>query len=88
MLTLVKFIRNNGFDKRLFAYTSLDRLVITIYDPPVSNKESLLIKFDEVDRKWHFEYRSTPHIPAEMDRYYPEEQGIDKFCQFTKLLKW
>jgi len=88
MLSLVQFIINNGYDKRLSGYTSLDRLVITIDDPAESHRESLFIQFNQHTRQWHFEYYSKPYDPVEMERYYPEEQGIDKFCQFIEWLKW
>jgi len=88
MVSLIRFIRNNGLDKRLFAYTSLDKLVVTIYDPAESNRETLNIQFDRNNKKWHFEYSPKPFEPVEMERYYPEEDGIKKFCQFIEWLKW
>ena len=35
ILALVQFIRTNQLDKRLFAYTSMAKLIITIYNPGV-----------------------------------------------------
>jgi len=88
MLLLVKFIRNNQIDKRLFAYTSMHKLVVTIYDPPEWNRESLHIEFNPYSKIWHFEYRPKPFEPSEAERYYPEEAGINKFCKYIELLKW
>ena len=45
VLALVQFIRNNGYNERLFGYTSLDRLIITIYSPAEWQRESLTIAF-------------------------------------------
>jgi len=88
MLNLVQFIINNGYDQKLYGYTSLDRLVITIYDPAESHRESLHIQFNQHTRQWHFEYHSKPYERVEKERYYTEEQGIEKFCQFIEWLKW
>jgi alpha-N-acetylglucosamine transferase len=88
MLSLVKYIQNNDLDKRLFAYTSLDKLFITIYNPGVWCKEALRIEFIPYSRKWHFEYFPEPYKPVEAERFYSEEEGIAKFCKYLKMLKW
>ena len=89
MLSLVKFIRTNGFDKKLFGYiVQLEKLAITIYDPGEYYKETLYIEFNKSTQKWHFEYFPKPHEPSEAERYYDEDQGINKFCQFIEWLKW
>jgi hypothetical protein len=88
MLSLIRFIRNNNLDKRLFAYTSLDKLVLTIYNPAEWHRESLHIEFERNLKKWHFEYHPKPNGPIEAERYYSEEDGINKFCQYIEWLKW
>jgi hypothetical protein len=88
ILALVQFIRTNQLDKRLFAYTSMAKLVITIYNPAEWNRESFHIQFNPHSKKWHFEYYPRPYDPTEAERYYPEEEGINKFCRYIELLKW
>ena len=88
MLLLVKFIQNNHMDQRLFAYTSMHKLVVTIYNPPEWNRESLHIEFNTNSKRWHFEYRPKPFEAIEMERYCPEEEGINKFCKYIEWLKW
>ena len=88
ILSLVKFIQTENLDKRLFAYTSMDMLIITIYNPAEWNREALHIEFNNYSRRWHFEYFPKPNEPTEMERYYPEELGITKFCQFIEMLRW
>jgi len=88
MLNLVKHIKGNNLDKRLFAYTSLDKLIVTIYNPGETGREELRIQFDQHTKRWHFEYYPKPFEPTEMERFYPEEEGINKFCEFIEWLKW
>ncbi|MDN3580701.1 hypothetical protein [Mucilaginibacter flavus] len=38
MLSLVQFIRNSNLEKKLFAYTSMHKLVVTIYEVPEWNR--------------------------------------------------
>ena len=46
LLELVRHIKSSDLSKRLFAYTSLDKLVISIYDTIEPNREALHISFD------------------------------------------
>jgi len=88
MVSLIKFIRVSNLEKRLYAFTSLDKLIVTIYNPAERDREALHIEFIQYSGKWHFEYFPKPYESKEMERYYPEEEGIDKFCQFIEWLRW
>jgi hypothetical protein len=88
LLELVQHIRNSDLSVRLFGSTSMDKLVISIYDPLDYRKESLHITFDLWNRKWHFEYIAMPFQEAEIVRTYDEEKGIEKFDNFIKMIKW
>src|SRR4051812_27848456 len=89
MVSLIQFIRNNNYDKRLFGYiVSLEKLVITIYNPAELHRESLYIEFNRQNRRWHFEYFAKPYEREEAERYCDEEDGIKKFLQYIKWLNW
>ncbi|RWY53731.1 hypothetical protein [Mucilaginibacter gilvus] len=88
MLSLVRFIRSNDLHERLFAYTSLDTLIITIYYPAEWHRETLHIRLDQVTQTWLFQYFPKPYEVVEFERAYPVEQGVEKFANYIKLLKW
>ena len=88
MLKLVNHIQITNLDKRLYAFTSLHKLVIGIYDEIEWNKEALHIEFDTETRKWFFEYRSKPNEPVEFERSYNESLGIEKLEQFINYINW
>jgi len=43
---LIQSIKSSGLTDRLYAYTSMDKLVVSIYDPIEWNREALHITFD------------------------------------------
>lgn len=88
MLSLVQFIKNSGLDKRLFAYTSMHKLVVTIYEIPEWNREALHIELNYLTKKIHFEYRPEPYASIEAKRCCTEEDTITKFNQYINWLKW
>gem|GEM_PF-984281 len=88
MGALIQHIRQVGLSDRLFAYSSMDKLVVSndeLIDP---YKEALHVHFDLFSGKWHFSYFAVPFKPAEFERYYPAEVGIEKFDQFLKMIRW
>ena len=85
---LVKHIISSGLSERLFAYTSMDKLVISNYEPIEWNKDALHITFNTYDQKWTFEYYANPFQKAEFVRIYPLEKGIEKFDNFVKMIGW
>ena len=88
MVDLVKHIINSRLSDRLFAYTSLDKLIVGIYDPLEPHRETLHIKFDGNTQKWLFEYYPKPFEPVEFQREYSFDKGIEKLEGFLKLIKW
>ena len=89
MQKLVQYIREEtSLSERLFACTSMHKLVLSIYNPIEWNRETLHINFDSLDRKWYFEYNPKPFRPTELNKVYPEELGLQKFQKFIQILKW
>ncbi|MEZ2335499.1 hypothetical protein AB6735_07675 [Mucilaginibacter sp. RCC_168] len=88
ILSLVQFIRENGFNKRLHAFTSMHKLVISIYDPLEWDRETLHIELDIPSKKVHFVYCPKPFEPSEAVRSYPEEDIIPRFSRYMSHLKW
>ena len=85
---LVKHIKMSGLSQRLFGYTSMDKLVVGIYNPMEWNREALHIEFDVQGQKWLFKYYPKPNEPAEFERQYSAEKGIEKFDNFIKIINW
>ncbi|MBX2956290.1 MAG: hypothetical protein KF846_09045 [Cyclobacteriaceae bacterium] len=89
LLELVKRIKSSGLRDRLFAYTSIDKLVVSIYDPIEWNREALHIQFDRQNQRWTFEYYAKPPgTKPESERQYSSDLGIDKFFKFIEGIKW
>ena len=88
MLNLIQHIRSSGLNERLYAITSLNELIVGIFDEIEWNKEVLHISFDAEQKKWEFKYWPLPNKPFEFERNYNEEFGIEKFDQFIKYIKW
>ncbi len=88
LLELVRHIKNTDLKNRLYGSTSMDKLVVSIYDPLDYRKESLHITFDLWTKKWNFEYIAMPFNEPEFVRTYDEELGIEKFDSFIDLIKW
>lgn len=88
MITLIKHIKSTGLSSRLFASTSLDKLIIGIYDPMEWDREALHIEFDRQNACWHFKYYPKPDEKIEFERKYDSQLGIEKFDSFIKMIKW
>jgi hypothetical protein len=88
MAELIKHIRASGLDTRLFAFSSLSTLVISIYEDIQWHKETLHISFDTKTQLWHFVYYARPFQDAEFERYYELEKGIEKFEKFIEMIRW
>lgn len=89
MLELVRYIRQTDLADRLYGYTSMDKLVISIYNPVEWNREALHISHNQLD-KWTFDYYALPPSQTpEVSRNYACEQGIEKFKDFIEnKIKW
>lgn len=94
MLELVQHIISSGASSRLFAFTSLDKLTISNYEP-LEGAEVLQVHFDRQQRVFCFEYYATrgPEMrydrsQPEFHRHYPVEKGIEKLDQFLHWMGW
>jgi hypothetical protein len=85
---LINHIITTEVSKRIFAYTSMNKLIISIYNPIEWNREALHIEFDIYTQKWSFKYFPKPNEEEEFVRQYPLEVGIQKFDQFIGMVKW
>jgi hypothetical protein len=88
MVILIKHIRATGLSRRLFATTSLDTLIISIYNPIERNTEALHISYDHVSKNLLFEYYATPFISPEFIRKYSSNVVIEKFDKFIERIRW
>jgi hypothetical protein len=88
LLELVRHIKSTGLKDRLFAYTSMDKLVVSIYDPIEWNREALHIEFDRHNQRWNFRYISRLNEKPEFERQYNPELGLEKFDKFVAMIKW
>jgi hypothetical protein len=88
LLELVRHIKATGLVDRLYAYTSMDKLVVSIYDPVEWNREALHIEFDRHSQRWDFKYISRPNEKPEFERQYSAELGLEKFDKFVLMIKW
>ncbi|TFF35204.1 hypothetical protein [Mucilaginibacter psychrotolerans] len=88
MVDLIMHITGTKLHERLFAYTSLDTLATSIYNPIEFGRETLRIKFNRHLQQWHFSYSPKQFEPAEFDRTYAADKGIEKFDNFIRMMKW
>lgn len=88
MQDLVRHIRSSELANRLFAYKSMDKLVVSNDQRIDPFKDALHIRFDLASQQWHFSYFAVPFRPAEFERFYPPDTGIEKFNQFLKWIRW
>ncbi len=94
MLALVQHIISSGASARLFAYTSLDTLKVSNYEP-LEDSEILHIHFDRQKQLFCFDYFSSAgegklydKEQPEFHRHYPAEAGTEKFDQFLRWIRW
>ena len=88
MLELVKHIKNSHYSNSIFGTTSLDTLILSVYDPIEPGKETLHITFDRINNIWNFRYHAVPFKGVEFERTYPESKGIEKLDYFIKIIRW
>jgi hypothetical protein len=92
MLALVQYILSSGASQRLFAYTSLDKLIISNHEP-LEDSEILCVDFDRQKQLFHFEYFASSvsnygQEQPEFHRHYLPDVGIEKFDQFLRWIRW
>jgi hypothetical protein len=88
LLQLVQHILQSDISKRLFAITSHDKLIISIYEDIEISRDALHIEYNQENASWKFEYFSILYKPAEFHREYPAGKGIEKFDSFIKMINW
>lgn len=88
MLSLIRHIRTTHLADRLYGIVSLDKLIISIYDPLEMDKEALHVRFDGHSGMWSFTYYAVPFKEPEFVRSYERSAGIDKFDSFIKMINW
>jgi len=88
ILNLVKYVQSTELKNRIFAFTSMHKLVVGIYEKIEWNSEALHIEFEISARKWFFKYHPKPFEPLEIEKTYSEEQGLEKFQNIIKYLNW
>ena len=86
-VALIKHIKSSALSERLFAYTGMDTLNISIYNPIEWNREVLRIEYDQPSAYWYFTYCSLPFQPT-LERKYPSNLGIERFDNFIKMIGW
>lgn len=88
MVELVQHIKESKLSDRLFAFTSVDVLIVSIYENIEKYREALHVRFDPTRKEWHFKYHAVMFKDPEFERTYPAEKGIEKFDQFVKMIRW
>jgi hypothetical protein len=88
MVDLVRHIRSAYAANRLYAFTSMHTLIVSVNNPIEFNRDNLRIDYDSRDMTWEFNYLSNPFKPAEFVRRYPAELGIEKFDSLVKMIGW
>ncbi|MBT9394677.1 hypothetical protein KLP40_16010 [Hymenobacter sp. NST-14] len=88
LLKVVQLISASSLSTRLHAFTSLDRLIVSIYPDIIPDSEALHITFDHYGQRWEFKYFAKPHQEPEFVRYYPAEAVVEKFEQFIRMIRW
>ena len=88
ILNLVKHINESEFQNIIYAYTSVHKLVIGIYDLIEWNSEALHIEYDLASEQWFFKYHPKPFEPVEFERKYPKDLGMVKFNNIINYLNW
>ena len=89
MLELIRHIVFN-YSSRLYAFTSLDKLIISIYENIDMLSEALHVRYDCESKKFSFAYfGGHSALPQpEWQREYDAEDGIKKFDAFIKMINW
>jgi len=89
MLELVKHIVSD-YSSRLYGFTSLDKLIISIYENIDMQSETLHITYDQESKEFSFAYfggRSASPQPK-WQKVYNSEDGIKKLDAFIKMINW
>lgn len=89
ILSMIHFIKADAqLSNKLFACTSLDKLIISIYNPIELWREAIHIQYNKEKELWNFRYYPQPHHEPEHERNYPGNLLFDKFRDFVHILGW
>lgn len=88
LLELVMYINTTDLRDRLYAFTSLDTLVVSNCNPIYIKSDALYIEFDRQKQCWHFRYYSQPYKMPEFERQYAADRGIEKLEKFVSMIRW
>jgi hypothetical protein len=90
LLEVVRHLRANGTAERLFAYTSLYNLVISLYDQIEPHRETLHIRWEptKIADRWELIYYARPDLDAEFIRRYPAGALQEKVDAFLRNIRW
>lgn len=85
---LVNHILDSEIQNRIYAVSSMNRIILSVYEQIDFHRDALHISLDPTSHKLSFTYFSKPNIDPEFVRSYDEKDGITKFDQFVKMLNW
>jgi hypothetical protein len=88
LIELVRHIKSSELSNRLYGSSSMDKLVISIYEELDYRKEALHITFNLDKDEWNFEYYSLPFQAPDFVRIYSADKGIEKLDNFIKMINW
>ena len=88
MIDLIHYIIRTELNERLYGYTRIDILIISIYNPIEHDRESLRLHYSGSMNEWTSVYCSKPFEKMTYVRKYRGEQGIEKFSTFINRIKW
>ena len=89
IIPLVQYIMNdNNLNQKLFPMTSLDKLIISIYNPIEWQRETLHIHYEKEKNLWNFKYYPYPYQKVEHERNYSGELLVEKFQNYINMLGW
>lgn len=88
MVDLIQHIRSTGISTRIFAFTSMHKLILGIYDKIDWRSEALHVEFNTNNQEFHFAYHPKPYVSTEFNQICAEDVGIRKFMKFLDLMKW
>ncbi len=88
IFNLVKHINESDLRSRIYAFTSVHKLIVGVYELIEWNSEALHIEYNLTNEKWFFKYHPKPFEPVEFERKYDKDLGILKFENIINYLNW
>ena len=85
---LVNHILKSEIHNRIYAVSSMNKIIISVYELIDFQREALHISLNPASHKLSFTYFSKPNIDPEFERCYDVKDGVPKFDQFVEMLNW